>query len=384
MNGEPNRLDLMDGRIHSGQTVRTSDGQKLGKVQGCAADYVMVSGGKIFWAKIYYVPLADVQSVNRNVVLLSVPRNDPSLQDWLTPPLFDELTSTPSDVEENASREEPAPLTPEPDNHAGADAPTMTPPITAETVAESPAPENPEIRKPGQEYSPETMPVTQVQDEEAEQSTEDSTGPSSPEPKPHTSTYAEVAPASTHDVTKAVKPAELAPEPKPAISTIAPESMPIGDSTRKQSPIPAPPPVAPASPTPVSAAAVDKEIDQRIEELKRKLGISMRNAENADASSRVAAPGNLPVRHAPPAQASSERASFSEDHKQAPAGGSRSQASQIAADAESAASGTLTNARNHAKAWTSASGEAAERTGANHPDDLPARSPRQHSAQDEA
>jgi len=302
MSEEPNRVDLMDGRIHAGQTVRTSDGQKLGKVQGRTADYLMVSGGKIFWAKLYYIPLADVQSVNRNVVLLSVPRNDPSLQDWLTPPLFDDQSSASSDVEENAFREEPAPLTPAPDHRIGTNAPTAATPITAKTVTESPTPENPESRKPGQEQLAETTTVTQAPDEEADQSTEDSTEPPSPKPAPQTPTRSHAIPPPTHDVTQVVDSAEPAPEPKPITNAVAPEVMPIEATALEQAPIPAPPPAARAAPNPVSAAAIDKGIDQRIEELKRKLGISMRNAENADASSRVEAPGTRPVRHAPPAQ----------------------------------------------------------------------------------
>ena len=426
MSEEPNTIDLADERIHAGQTVRTSDGQKLGKVQDRTAAYLMVTGGNIFWAKIYYVPLTSIKSVGRNAILLSVPKTDPSVQEWLTPPLPSAVSD---EAPERGHRKDPIRTGQETKRSAGIPSPTIATPVTTATVPESPAPEKPEVRNPSQAHPAERIPVTQDPDEEQVSAAADST--EAPAPARPESTRTQAVRLAPDNKVQTVARADPAHESEPKTNTVTPQATPVEKHVREQPSIPAPPSAAPASRPPVNSSAVDKEIDQRIEELKRKLGISMRSAEKDDATSPVEA-ANPPVRSAPQRQ-EPDQAGSPQNEKQSDSGNSRSRAAQIAGDAEAgtfsnaresikqwtspnpndagnavrgalrdaqeqvrdwttpdpdeaedAATDTLTNARDHVKTWTSPSGEAAERPMPTRPDDPGRPSPPQRPAQGNA
>ncbi len=349
MSEEPNMIDLADERIHAGQTVRTSDGQKLGKVQDRTATYLMVSGGNIFWAKIYYVPVASIQGISRNAILLSVSKTDPLIQDWLTPPL--PVDAVNREAPQNSNREGPARPGPETRRSVDISSETNATPAIKGNLPESPAPKKPKVRNPNLASPVETIPVAQTPVEEPDTATADSTERPA-QGKPVSTRTQAVLPALENRAQPAA-PANPAAEPERNATTVMSQETPVEPPKREQPSIPALSSTASASRPPANSAAVEKEIDQRIEELKRRLGISMRNAEKEDAISPVA-PAQPPVRSTPQRQGPDKAAGSPQNETRSDAGNSHAHAAQIAEEAET---DNFSNSRESITQWTSAQPE---------------------------
>ena len=218
MNGEPNTFDVADQRIHAGQTVRTSDGHKLGKVQGVASSYVMVTGGKIFWAKFYYVPLTAIERVSRKEILLSIAKSDPLMQDWLNPPLpVDQI----DDEElETDSLAEPLPSVAESGKNAQTSTPSIARPSTSEAVSEPPVPqpqpqprhESAVSRNAGQAPAP--APDTTAALPEPDESESHPGSDSDETPAPLAVSPAQEAPAAPMDPAPPIESGRRAPAPR--------------------------------------------------------------------------------------------------------------------------------------------------------------------------
>ncbi len=354
MSGEPHSRTRVNQPLQKGQAVRTSDGHKLGKIHEIDPEYVVVSGGMIFWAKMYYVPVARIASVDRKTVHLDVANNDPVLDTWLTPPLPDTEPINPDrqasrattfDVQKSDETEQRPtyrnqPPSPAPSNHVPDDADGIEPAPSSQEPsafqAEHPAPPIPVAV----DANAETGPVDSAPDMDAPagnekvpaQRLETRQIPDQPAP-----------PEKLAPTTAAEENADRPPASPPKNAPVNIRSETVEESL-PSNPTSAPRPNIP--PRPASEGNSELFLDRRIEELKRKLNVAMKDTSTYESQS------DTPGSPDPADRIATSSTSTEED-----ASTSRSRDAQMARDA---AEGTYSNAGEQASRWTTPSSENAK------------------------
>jgi len=375
MSGELENAERVASQIRTGQRVRLSDDHKLGKVQDRTATYIMVIGGGFLRTRIYYVPYTIVAAVDGSTVLLTVAHGDPRLQEWLTPPLPDEqIADAASTVQDDQDPTERIPPTTDSPRIEGATTTVTVPRAAARQDKRSPqfaADKAPEIHATSSASPPaqgfarnDASPTSEPAEPAPRRGPESATAP---EPEPLAET---VAPQRASRIRQSAPPRANAADvlPSPAETGSSTDTGQKSNQTAVAS-TPAKSRITPAGPE------ADSHIDARIAELKRKLGMAVKRAEEADALP-AAEPRRARVAPLVPLDSTSSSAGDQdanlaqddaidldtslfdqrEDQKQAPASDPDSRRARIAADA---ASGVFSDAASQVKRWTAPNAQVA-------------------------
>jgi len=373
MSKELDDAERVASQIRAGQRVRLSDDHKLGKVQDRTATYIMVTGGGFLRTKIYYVPYGHIASVDGSTVMLTVSRDDPLLQEWLSPPLPYELAAGAADAiarDPNTRFKDQAPTERLPRQDDSRRPETTTPAIEAPRSDGSASRDGADWQSaPDASLSPDVRVAPSGVQPMPKSSIAGSRG-SKPVPRAETDSLVAPetdSPANINAPSAESRTTRSAPQRSQGVnvasSPVQTDSSTIREPQQNQAAPTGSPAKSPvASAVPEADSQADSHIDERIEELKRKLTNAVKRAEEADAlpdsEPRPASASPNPSLNAKSANDQDAGRGQTDaairnadlvDEEQAPKDESAIRRARIASDA---ASGVFSDAKTQVDRWT--------------------------------